>query len=64
MSAARVILELRWDSDWPGDDEFDLWLHGILGQALGKLKLHAVDEIGILEWERILEPGEKVGSSE
>ena len=60
MSAARVTLELRWADEWPGDDEFAAWLDGVLGRQLEKLKLTAVDELDVVGWERLLEPGEPV----
>jgi hypothetical protein len=60
VSGARVTLLLRWHDDWPGDEQFDAWLYGVLGHQLEKLKLTAVDEIEITGWERLLEGYEPI----
>jgi hypothetical protein len=61
VSGARVTLEIRLrDDEWPGDEAFDAWARDVLAYRLGQLA--AIEAARLVEWERLLEPGEPMPS--
>lgn len=56
VSIARVTIEVRLRDEWPGDDDFEVWAHDVFRYRLAQLG--AIESAEVVEWERILEPGE------